>query len=388
MKILKKGITAPKGFYALGKAVGIKKNKKKDFAIVCSKKICNTVAVYTKNYVKGAPLYVTKDHLKDGKAQAVVITSGVANVCTGKKGIKDAEDITKLVGKELDIKKDNILIAQTGLIGAFTPMKKIKAGVKGIKKQLTKDSENATKAILTTDTVKKEIAVKTGNIIIGAMAKGAGMIHPNMATMLCFIFTDADFPSSKLKTMLKKAVDNSFNMLSVDMDTSTSDMVMLMANGEAGKIEEKKFQSALNFICKELAKKIATDGEGATKLIETTVKNAKTEEDAKKIAKSIVTSNLVKCMIFGKDVNWGRIMCAAGYADVPFNQEKIDIFINNIKIVSKGKGLNKNKKKIKKTLNKKKVDILVNLNKGSSKATAWGCDLTYKYVKINAHYHT
>ena len=387
MKILKGNITAVKGIKALGKHIGIKA-KKKDFAVIYSDKLCDASAVYTKNKVKGAPLHVNMKHLKDGKAQAIVINSGIANVCTGKKGMKDAKLTCKLAAKELGVKENNVLVASTGMIGAYLPMGKIKKGVKGIKDEFDKKKNHAAKAIMTTDKIEKEIAVKIGNVTIGAIAKGSGMIHPNMATMLSFICTDAEFSAGKLKTMLVKAVNNSFNMISVDMDTSTSDMVILMANGLAGKVNEVKFQKALGFVCLELAKKIAGDGEGSTKLIECKVKNAAKEKDAIKVAKSIVTSNLVKCMFFGKDPNWGRIICAAGYAEADINLDKIDVFINGIKIVSKGKGLNKNKKKIKKTLNKKEVFVLINLNQGKAEATAYGCDLTTKYVKLNAHYTT
>ena len=385
MKIMKGNVTKVKGIKALGKHIGIKP-KKKDFAVIFSEKLANVAAVYTKNKVKGAPLYVTKEHLKNGKAQAIVVNSGIANVCTGKKGINDAKLMCKLVSKELGVKENDVLVASTGLIGAYLPMDKIKKGVKGIKKELGKNG-SVVKAIMTTDTIQKQIAVKVGNVTIGAIAKGSGMIHPDMATMLSFICTDAEFSAGKLKTMLVKAVNKSFNMISVDMDTSTSDMVVLMANGLKGKVDENAFQKALDFICIEMAKKIAVDGEGATKLIDCTVKNALSYEDAKKIAKSVITSNLIKCMFFGKDANWGRIMCAVGYAAVDIKPEKIDVFINGIKIVSKGKGL-KNKKKIKKTLNKKEVFVLMNLNQGKAGATAYGCDLTTDYVKLNAHYTT
>ncbi len=386
MKILKGNITKVKGIKALGKYIGIKP-KNKDFAVIFSEKLANVAAVYTKNKVKGAPLYVTQEHLKTGKAQAIVVNSGIANVCTGKRGIDDAKLMCKLVSKELGVKENDVLVASTGMIGTYLPMDKIKKGVKGIKKELGKKSHVA-KAILTTDKMKKEVVVKVGDVTIGAIAKGSGMIHPNMATMLGFICTDAEFTAGKLKQMLVKAVNKSFNMISVDMDTSTSDMVVLMANGIKGKVNEKAFQKALDFICVELAKKIAVDGEGATKLIECTVKNSATEEDAKKIAKSVITSNLVKCMFFGKDPNWGRIMCAIGYAGVEIKPENIDILINGIAIVSKGHGLKNKKKKIKKTMNKKQSTITIELHQGKAEATAYGCDLTTEYVKLNAHYTT
>ena len=255
MIILNNGITDVKGITALGKHVGIKKNKK-DFAVIFSAKIANAAAVFTRNKIKGAPIFVNKKHLKNGKAQAIVINSGISNVCTGKKGIKDAYLMAELAAKELAVKKENVLVASTGKIGVFLPMDKIKYGIRNIKNGLSKKSSDAAEAILTTDTCKKHVSIKIDNITIGAIAKGSGMIHPNMATMLAFIATDAEIDSKKLKKMLVNSVNKSFNMISVDMDTSTSDMVILMANGIAGKIDDKKFQKALDFVCIELAKKI------------------------------------------------------------------------------------------------------------------------------------
>src|SRR3989338_2880705 len=247
MQILKNNVCAPKGFTAVGKPIGIKKSGKHDFAVIYSEVLADAAAVYTSNKVKGAPLIVTKKHLSNGKAQAIVVNSGVSNVCTGKKGIKDAEDMTKFLGNELGINQKDVVVASTGLIGAYLPMETIKNGIRGIKNELSVNS-NASKAIMTTDLVEKEIAVKVDNFTIGAIAKGSGMIHPNMATMLCFMTTDAKIPSKKLNAMLKNSVSKSFNMISVDMDTSTSDMAVILANGMAGKADEKKFQNALDFV--------------------------------------------------------------------------------------------------------------------------------------------
>ena len=387
MQHLKNNVTAPKGFKALGKGIGIKKSGNPDFAVIFSEVLADAAAVYTSNKVKGAPLAVTKKHLSNGKAQAIVVNSGVSNVCTGKKGIKDAEDMAKLVGNELGINPKDVVVASTGLIGAYLPMETIKNGIKGIKNELSVSS-NAKKAILTTDLVEKEIAVKADNFTIGAIAKGSGMVHPNMATMLCFITTDAEILSKKLSAMLKNSVNKSFNMISVDMDTSTSDMVAILANGMAGKADERKFQDALDFVCIELAKKIAKDGEGATKLIEVNAKNAKTEEDAKKIAKSVISSNLVKCAVFGKDVNWGRIMSAMGNSNAAFNENKVDICFDDKKVVENGKVANYDVKKIKKTMDKDNLKITIDLKNGKGNATAYGCDMSYNYIKINAEYTT
>jgi len=387
MQFLKNDVCAPKGFTAIGKPIGIKKSGKLDFAVIYSEVLADAAAVYTSNKVKGAPLYVTKKHLKDGKAQAIVVNSGVSNVCTGEKGIKDAEDMAKFVGSELGINQKDVVVASTGLIGAYLPMEKIKNGIMGIKNELSVNSD-ASKAIMTTDLVEKEIAVKVDNFTIGAIAKGSGMIHPNMATMLCFMTTDAKIQAAKLQKFLKKAVDKSFNMISVDMDTSTSDMVVILANGMAGEVDEKKFQDTLDFVCIELAKKIAKDGEGATKLIEVNAKNAKTEDDAKKIAKSIIESNLVKCAVFGKDVNWGRIMSAMGNSNAAFNENKVDVYFDDKKVVENGKSANYDVEKIKKIMDKENLKITIDLKNGKGNVAAYGCDMSYNYIKINAEYTT
>lgn len=386
MNTLKGNITAVDGFTALGKCIGIKKGKK-DFAILYSDNLCSAAAVYTKNKVKGAPLYVNMKHLEDGKAQAIVINSGISNVATGKKGLDDAFMTCKLAAEELGINSKDILVASTGIIGKMLPMELIKKALKGVKKELKK-SNDAAEAILTTDTMKKEIAVDFNGFTIGAIAKGSGMIHPNMATMLCFITTDADFSSKELKESLIKAVDESFNMISVDMDTSTSDMVILMSNN-TNKTDKKKFEEGLMFICKEMAKKIVFDGEGATKLIEVTVKNAQSNLDAKKIAKSIVGSNLVKCAMFGNDPNWGRIISAIGNSDAHFKEDKLDILVQGKLIVENGVEVKDfDVEEISKLLKNDEVKIIVDLNIGKGEATAYGCDMSYDYVQINSQYHT
>ncbi|MBI1935958.1 bifunctional glutamate N-acetyltransferase/amino-acid acetyltransferase ArgJ [Candidatus Woesearchaeota archaeon] len=387
MKLLKNNVCAPKGFMALSKSIGIKKSGKPDLTVIFSQKPANAAAVYTSNNVKGAPLIVTKEHLMNGKAQAIVVNSGVANVCTGLKGIDDARETAKTAAKELGIRAKDVLIASTGLIGAYLPMSRIKTGLKGIKKQLSITSDAAA-GIMTTDTAKKEIAVKLGNFTIGAVAKGSGMIHPNMATMLCFITTDADIPSAKLQNYLKSSVGKSFNMISVDMDTSTSDMAILMANGLAGKVNEKKFQDALDFVCIEMAKKIAMDGEGATKLVEVEVKNADSHENAGKLAKSVISSNLVKCALFGNDPNWGRIVCAMGNSGVNFNHEKIDVFFGDEAIVRNGTSNGFDLKKVKDIMAESELKITIDLKSGTKNAVAYGCDMSFDYVKINAAYTT
>lgn len=379
-------ITSVDGISAAGKNIGIKKSKP-DFGIIYSDMVCSAAAVYTQNKVKGAPLYVNMEHLKDGKAQAIAVNSGVANVCTGKKGIEDAKTMARLVARELGIKESDVLVASTGIIGHYLPMDKIAKGVIGIRKELSKKSKIA-EAILTTDTARKEVFIKKENFCIGAIAKGAGMVHPNMATMLAFICTDAVIPFHSLQKMLKNAADISFNMLTVDMDTSTSDMCIIMANGKAGKVDEKAFQEALNEACVELSKKIAMDGEGATKLIEVHVKGARDGDSARALAKAVVSSNLVKCAVYGNDPNWGRIICALGNSGAEFDELKVDVYFGNLQIVKNGVTLNFNYGEVKKVMDKKELKITISMNKGKGAAVAYGCDMSEEYVKINAHYRT
>jgi glutamate N-acetyltransferase/amino-acid N-acetyltransferase len=384
MKLLQKNVCSVYGIKALGKHIGVKKGKK-DFAIIYSKKLCSAAAVYSQNKIKAPAIEITKDHLKNGKAQAIVVISGNANVATGKTGLNDADKICKLVAEEINVKPKDVLIASTGIIGKRLPMDIITRGIVGSKKQLQKVNMVA-ESLLTTDTVKKEIALQVDGFKIGAIAKGSGMIHPNMATMLCFITTDADISSDNIKKYLTEAVDDSFNMLSVDMDTSTSDMVMIMSTNKK-KVKKTHFKEALNHVCHDMAKRIAADGEGATKMLEVTVKGATTKESAKKIAKNIISSNLVKCAMFGNDPNWGRIIAAVGNSDVVFKEDKISIFLQNEAIVKGGKEVpNFDGHKISNLLKGKEVSIVVNLNQGKEKATAYGCDMGYNYIHINAQY--
>ncbi len=386
MKFLKDNVAAVEGFTALGKHIGIKKGKK-DLAVIYCDKVCSTAAIYTKNKVKGAPLHVNMAHLKDGKAQAIVINSGNANVATGQAGIDDADEMCAMAAAELKIRKQDVLLASTGIIGKPLPMDIIRKGMKGLARDLKK-SHHAAEAIMTTDTLKKELAVKSDTFTIGAIAKGSGMVHPNMATMLCFITTDADFPAKELKKFLAKAADESFNMISIDTDTSTSDMVILMSSNTKN-TDRKSFQDALTYVCREMAIKIAADGEGSTKLIEVQVKNAKAEKDAKKIARMVVSSDLVKCAMFGNDPNWGRIICAAGNSDAHFEEDKVDIYLQGKAIVKNGIEVeNFDKRKISKLLRSDKVNIIIDLKSGRREATAYGCDMSYDYVQINAEYST
>ncbi|MBI4440090.1 bifunctional glutamate N-acetyltransferase/amino-acid acetyltransferase ArgJ [Candidatus Woesearchaeota archaeon] len=386
MKITNEGFCIP-GFLSLGKNIGIKKARK-DFAILYSTVPCISAGVFTKNRVKGAPVYVTQQNLKKGVAQAVVVNSGNANVGTGAKGLENARKIAKMAADELEINKEYVLIASTGIIGKQLPMDKFEKGITGIRKQLSAESDFA-EAILTTDKIKKQITVHGNGFKICGAAKGSGMIAPNMATMLAFIITDAKVESKELHNALRDAADKSFNMVNVDMDTSTSDMVLVMANGSK-KAGKKEFREALDAACVGLAKLIAQDGEGATKLMIVEAINAKTYEDARKIAKRVTSSPLVKCALFGSDPNWGRILCAVGNSTGSFIEKKLKISINGRVIVENGVEVSDfDSYSISKLIeNNRTITITIDLGMGNAKAAAYGCDMSYDYIKINAEYST
>lgn len=394
------GITYPKGFRAAGVNCGIRL-KRKDLALIYSEEVANACGVYTTNQFKAAPLWITEENLllSKGKLQAILINSGIANACTGEKGLQDARETVKYVAEGLNIKKEYVAVTSTGKIGEFLPLEKIKAGVKKVIPELNVSGGiEAAEAILTTDTQKKEIALSFNvdgqEIRIGGMAKGSGMIHPNMATMLGFITTDIAIEGKLLQEALKGVVGKTFNMISVDGDTSTNDMVLLMANGLAKNrlITEKnksynQFLQALYLVSEYLAKSIARDGEGATKLIEVKVKNALSAGDAEKIAKAVIDSLLVKTAIFGQDPNWGRILAAVGYSGARIETEKVDLFLEE-KIVENGQPIQYSKQMLRKYLrDSKEIKIVIDLKIGKGQATAWGCDLSYDYVKINTKYN-
>jgi glutamate N-acetyltransferase/amino-acid N-acetyltransferase len=322
----------------------------------------------------------------------VIINRGNSNVATGRKGLEDAEQMTAWVAEELQIRKQDVLVASTGVIGKALPMEAIQSGIKGIGLELTKHSSSAdfAQAILTTDTIKKQICIQAPGFTIAGVAKGSGMIHPNLATMLAFIATDATLPSSTLQKMLQSAVYDSFNMISVDLDASTSDMVLVMANGLAGPADESLFSQALNKICLELAKLIACDGEGATKLLIVNVLQAASDQDARILAKAVADSTLFKCALFGNDPNWGRILCAMGNTMATFDQERLSIRINEQTVFNAGREIaGFDKEQISKIMQaSKEIYITIDLNAGHNRATAYGCDLSYDYVKINAEYTT
>ena len=405
MELIKGGVTAPKGFTASGIHVGLRRNiEKKDLALIYSDVICNAAAVYTQNRIKGNPIYVTKNHIKNGKAQAIIVNSANANTFNGDEGIKNAYRMTEAVGEKLNINKEDVLVASTGVIGEPLKIHLIEENMDLLVHGLNKRGHMAAReAIMTTDIIKKEITVsiKCGgkDVIIGGMAKGSGMIHPNMATILGFITTDLDIDQGLLQEAISYAVKKSFNRISVDGQMSTNDMVMILANGKAknSKIVDKgedynKFLLALSYICIELAKCVAKDGEGASKLIECEVTGASDEDTAAKLAKGVITSTLVKTAIFGSDANWGRILCAIGCEDVDIDIHNIDVTFESkkgyLEVCKKGVPLSFNEEKAKKVLGDDEITILIELNIGEGRATAWGCDLTYEYVRINGSYRS
>ena len=404
MKITDGGVCAAKGFLANGIYCGIRKNKtKKDLSLIYSEKQASAAAVYTTNLVKGAPLVVTKQNISDGKAQAVICNSGTANTCNAN-GIEIAEATCELLASALKINRCDVVVASTGVIGQPLDITPIKDGIPALVNGLSvSGGEAAAEGIMTTDTVKKEIAVsfEVAGIpcTIGGIAKGSGMIHPNMATMLVFITTDAAISPAMLQKALSEDITKTFNMISIDGDTSTNDMVTVLANGMAGNPEIVSegedfdaFMKALNTVTVHLCRMIASDGEGATKMLECEVTGAPDEATAKTVAKSVICSNLTKAAMFGADANWGRVLCAIGYSGAKVKVSKIDVFFKScagaIKVCEDGAGYPFSEDEAKKILLEKEITIAVDLKDGKACSTAWGCDLTYDYVKINGDYRT
>lgn len=403
IKTVSGGVCAAKGYKAGGIHCGIRKNKtKRDLSLIVSEVNANAAAVYTTNLVKGAPLIVTKDNISDGKAQAVICNSGNANTCNAD-GIEKAQAMCKLVAQHLSINEKDVVVASTGVIGQILDITPIENGMENLVASLGDNSVEAAEGIMTTDTALKEIAVEFTaggkTCTIGGIAKGSGMIHPNMATMLVFITTDCAISSEMLSKALKSDIADTFNMVSVDGDTSTNDMVCVLANGLAGNSEITddgedftEFMKALNTVTVYLCRCIAGDGEGATKLLECKVSGAKTKEIAKTVAKSVICSSLTKAAMFGADANWGRVLCAIGYSGADVDVNKIDVAFTSAKgtvaVCENGAGIFFSEEKAKEILLEKEIEINVNLNDGDNSSTAWGCDLTYDYVKINGDYRT
>ena len=409
MKQVRGGVTAPTGFTASGMRVGIKKTgDKKDLALIWSEKRCASAACYTTNKVVGQPLVVTKEHLADGYAQAVIVNSGNANTCNGEAGIVATRRMAALVAERLPVKAQDVVVASTGVIGLQLDVSPIEAGMEALVAGLSKaGSIDAREAILTTDTMKKELAIGIDlggvTVTIGAMAKGSGMIHPNMATMLSFITTDCAISPKLLQEALSASVRRSYNRVSVDGDTSTNDMVVILANGMAGNApineaggDYHAFAEALDYLNIQIAKMVARDGEGATKLVECVVSGAASEAEAEALAKSVITSSLVKTALFGSDANWGRVLCALGYTPSSFDPDKVKLAFESprgyLEVCVDGAGIPFSEEKAKLVLGAQEVTILVDLGgvpgDGSGQATAWGCDLSYEYVRINGDYRT
>ena len=407
MKQIEGGVTAAKGFLAASTAAGIKYQDRKDMALIYSEAPCRAAGTFTTNVVKAAPVKWDQKIVKESDfAQAVVVNAGIANACTGAEGYGYCQETAEAASQALHVPESAVLVASTGVIGMQLPMDRLKAGIQAMAPELDGSLESGTqaaKAIMTTDTKKKEVAVQVElggqTVTIGGMCKGSGMIHPNMCTMLSFVTTDAAISRELLQEALSEDIKDTYNMISVDGDTSTNDTVLLLANGLAGnpEIREKdedyqEFCKALNFVNETLAKCMAGDGEGCTALFEVKVIGAETKEQAVTLSKSIITSNLTKAAIFGHDANWGRILCAMGYSGAQFDPEQVDLFFESaagkLQIIENGVALPYSEEEATRILSEPEVTAIADIKMGTATATAWGCDLTFDYVKINADYRS
>ncbi len=407
MQKIEGGVTAAKGFEAAAAAAGIKYQDRTDMALIYSEKPCKVAGTFTTNVVKAAPVKWDRNVVDSGmKSQAVIVNSGIANACTGEEGMRYCAETAEEAAKALGVDARSVLVGSTGVIGMQVPMDRVKDGICKLAEAKKPDLESGTqaaKAIMTTDTKKKEAAVTVEigdvTVTIGGMAKGSGMIHPNMCTMLAFITTDAKISRKALQAALSEDVEDTYNMISVDGDTSTNDTVLLLANGAAknekiryGTWEYEAFKNALHYVNETLAKEMAGDGEGATALFEVKITGADTKEQAKKLAKSIVCSNLTKAAIAGHDANWGRILCAMGYSGAQFDPEKVDLYFESeagkLKIIENGVALDYSEEKATEILSQPKVTAIADIKEGDVEAAAWGCDLTHGYIDINADYRS
>lgn len=401
-QIIEGNIGSPIGFQATGIHAGLKRKEKLDLGIIISQVPATAAAVYTTNLFQAAPLKVNQESIgKTGKLQAIVANSGNANACTGDKGMDDAYTMQRLVQEAFSIESAHLVgVASTGVIGEYLPMEKISAGISCLPGALNEESGDFfSKAIMTTDLVQKVVCVELNidgkTITMSGTAKGSGMIHPNMATMLGFVTTDANIQPDYLQSLLRGTTNETFNMITVDGDTSTNDMVLVMANGmagnealHAGHPQADEFYAAFRYVLEQLAKKIARDGEGATKLLEVEVKNAPTVEIARQVAKSVIGSNLVKTAIYGADANWGRILCAVGYSGAAINPDCVDVYLGDVQVVKGSFPATYSEEEATEYLKGENIHVVIDLNDGSDTALGWGCDLTYDYVKINASYRT
>ncbi len=389
-------IASPRGFTAGAAAAGIKYTDRLDLAVLCSEQPATAAGVFTRNPVRSAPVLLSARRIQRGTAMAVVANAGCANACTGARGLKDAETMTSLVAKRFGLSPEDVLVASTGVIGTYMPLDRISTGIESIQPDTSRGHDFA-QAIMTTDTTCKEAAIHIaspeGQFTIGAAAKGSGMIHPNMGTLLCFVSTDAVVEPAFLRTALSRCVDRTFNMVSVDGDTSPSDTVLVFANGLAGNqpfddTNGAPFEEALQHVCEYLAKAVAADGEGATKLLEVLVTGARTEEDARIAARTVASSMLVKCAIHGADPNWGRVICAAGRSGALIEPHVISMTLCGVPVMSEGMPVLFDHVSLRSLLAEAHVSIGVHLALGDGCATAWGCDLSHDYVTINASYTT
>ena len=404
MKMIEGGVTAAQGFVAGGVHCGIRKNKSKpDLAMIYSEKLCAAAAVYTQNLVKGAPILVTKKNIENGRAQAVICNSGNANTCNAD-GVEKAERMCAIAGQVLGIHPADVVVASTGVIGQVLPIEPIAAGIPELVKSLSAEgSSAAATAIMTTDTIPKEAAVEVEiggkTVRIGGISKGSGMIHPNMATMLCFVTTDCAISPQMLQKAITASADETFNMISIDGDTSTNDTYAVLANGMAGNPEITAegpdfhlFCDALQAVCRTLSKLMAGDGEGATKLLVCQTTGAKDRATARTVAKSVICSTLFKAAMFGADANWGRVLCAIGYSGAAVDVDRIDVSFRSaagqVDVCKNGAGIPFSEEEASKVLKENEITILVHLHQGEASAEAYGCDLTYDYVKINGDYRT
>lgn len=394
------GVTAPPGFKAAGVHAGLKKCKR-DLALVFSELPAVAAGVFTKNRVKAAPVIISQENLQDGRSRAAVINSGIANACTGEAGLAAAREMAAFTAAKLGLEAGEVVVASTGVIGVPLPLEKVKAGIEKAVAALSPEGGSlAAEAILTTDTRPKEFAlvgeIGGKEVFIGGMAKGAGMICPQMATLLAFFTTNFALPAPLLSQVFRQAVDSSFNLFTVDNETSTNDLAVIFANGEAGCLpreeESKTFQAALTYVCIVLTEMLARDAEGATRLLRVKVQRALSKEGARRAARTVAGSNLVKAALFGEDANWGRIMTALGYAGVDFDPAKVELYlassVGKEKVAAGGEGLSFSEERAKRILAASEVEILIDLGQGKEEAMAWGCDLSYDYVRINASYRT
>ncbi|MDP8950629.1 MAG: bifunctional glutamate N-acetyltransferase/amino-acid acetyltransferase ArgJ [Actinomycetota bacterium] len=399
IKTLSGGATTPEGFVAGGVVCGVRNSGRRDLGLLFSERGCTAAAVYTRNIVKGAPLIVTREAIENGGVRAVVVNSGYANAATGQRGLEDAHAMQALAAEALGTEAEEVAVASTGVIGEHLPMGKISAGIEAAAAELGRDGAGFAEAILTTDTRTKEVAVRVEiggtTVTVGGTAKGSGMIHPNMGTMLAFLTTDAAVEKECLQEALSKATERTFNRVTVDGDTSPSDVGILLANGAAGNEpftldspDYPAFAGAVEEVARGLAKEIARDGEGATRLVEIVVEGAKDEASAAALAKSVVGSNLVKAAVFGEDANWGRVLTAMGYSGASFDPDGVELWFGPVKVFANGEPAEHEEAEANAVLASGEVRITARLSEGDASVAAWGCDLTYEYVRINGSYRT